>query len=219
MESSTGMRLPDDVIDAARAAIGGGDIRHEFAWMSWAGTVWRLEGASKAVYVKRAADLEDERDRLEWLRGRWPVPELIGLYHGFGDDWLLTHAVRGVPLNDRSVTWDGQKTAKFMGKTLRELHRVDASDCPFGGPPKGGEVLVHGDYCSPNVLVEDGRLSALVDVGRARVADPRVDFAAAVWGLQYNFGPGHAPAFLEAYGAPPMSEREIERLRRSYTKR
>jgi len=213
------MRLPDDVAEAARMALGGGEIRHEFAWMSWAGTVWRLEGESKSIYVKRAAHLDDERDRLEWLEGRWPVPELIGLFHGFGDDWLLTHAVRGVPMNDRSITWDGPTTATRLGEILRELHSIDATDCPFGGPPERGEVLVHGDYCSPNVLVENDRLSALVDVGRARVDSPRVDFAAAIWSLQYNFGPGFAQIFLDAYGTPPMTEREIERLRRSYSRR
>lgn len=211
--------MPDQVVAAARGAIGGGAFRHEFAWMSWAGTVWRLEGDSGVVYVKRAADLKDEKVRLEWLRGRWPVPELIGLYHGFGDDWLLTHAVRGVPLNDRSIKWDGSTMARRLGEILRELHAVDATDCPFGGPPQPGEVLVHGDYCSPNVLVEDGRLSALVDVGRARVDSPAVDFAAAIWSLQYNYGPGFAPEFLEAYGVPSMSDREIEKLRRSYSRR
>src|SRR5256885_2865086 len=50
-------------------------IREEFAWMSWAGTVWRLTGdAGVVIYVKRAADLAGERDRLGWLAGRWPVP-------------------------------------------------------------------------------------------------------------------------------------------------
>lgn len=213
------MRMPEEVAEAARVALGGGEIHREFAWMSWAGTVWRLEGESGVIYVKRAAHLEEERDRLEWLKGRWPVPELIGLYRGFGDDWLLTHAVRGVPLNDTSIKWDGRTMARRLGAILRELHSVDASDCPFGGPPQPGEVLVHGDYCSPNVLVEDGRLSALVDVGRARVDSPKVDFAAAIWSLQYNHGPGFAPEFLVAYGVPPMTDREIERLRRSYSKR
>ncbi len=78
---------------------------------------------------------------------------------------------------------------------------------------------MHGDYCSPNVLVEEGNLTALVDVGRARIDSPRVDFAAAIWGLQYSFGPGFAREFLDAYGTPPMTDREIERLRRSYSKR
>lgn len=218
MGSPAGVELPDDVVAAARAATGGGDLQHEFAWMSWAGTVWRLDGASGAVYVKRAEHLAGEAERLAWLRGRWPVPELIGLFHGFGDDWLLTHAVRGVALSDRSINWDGATMARRLAEILLDLHAVDASDCPFG-EAGSGHVLVHGDYCAPNVLVEDGELSALVDVGGARLDEPRVDWAAAIWSLRYTYGPASARVFLDAYGAPPMSDQEIERLRRSYSRR
>ena len=209
--------MPDVVRAAAREALGGDDLRHEFAWMSWAGTVWRLEGKTRVVYVKRAAHLEGERDRLAWLGGRWPVPQLIGLFHGFGDDWLLTHAVRGQPLNDRSIPWTPEAMAARLGEILRGLHSTDGTGCPFGeaGP---GHVLVHGDYCLPNVLVEDGELSALVDVGGAGLGDPQVDLAAGVWTLQYNYGPGHARAFLDSYGWKPMTDSEIEKLRRRYAR-
>ena len=217
MGSSTGLRLPPVVRAAAAGVLGGGELRHEFAWMSWAGTVWRLEGASGTIYVKRAAHLSGERDRLAWLSGRWPVPDLIGLYHDFGDDWLLTRAVRGVPLNDRSMDWEPSRMATRLAEILRELHAVDATGCPFGDP-KPGHVLVHGDYCLPNVLVEDGRLSALVDVGQSGLGDPKVDLAAGVWSLQYNYGPGHAREFLDSYGAPPMTDEAIEKLRRRYAR-
>ena len=79
-------------------------------------------------------------------------------------------------------------------------------------------MLVHGDYCLPNVLVEDGELSALVDVGGAGLGDPQVDLAAGVWTLQYNYGPGHARAFLDSYGWKPMTDSEIEKLRRRYAR-
>jgi len=209
--------MPDVVRAAVREALGGDDLRHEFAWMSWAGTVWRLEGKTRVVYVKRAAHLEGERDRLAWLGGRWPVPQLIGLFHGFGVDWLLTHAVRGQPLNDRSIPWTPEAMAARLGEILRGLHSTDGTGCPFGeaGP---GHVLVHGDYCLPNVLVEDGELSALVDVGGAGLGDPQVDLAAGVWTLQYNYGPGHARAFLDSYGWKPMTDSEIEKLRRRYAR-
>ena len=209
--------MPDVVRAAVREALGGDDLRHEFAWMSWAGTVWRLEGKTRVVYVKRAAHLEGERDRLAWLGGRWPVPQLIGLFHGFGDDWLLTHAVRGQPLNDRSIPWTPEAMAARLGEILRGLHSTDGTGCPFGeaGP---GHVLVHGDYCLPNVLVEDGELSALVDVGGAGLGDPQVDLAAGVWTLQYNYGPGHARAFLDSYGWKPMTDSGIEKLRRRYAR-
>ena len=184
--------------------------------MSWAGTVWRLRGSEGAVFVKRAADLSAERDRLGWLAGRWPVPELIGYFHDAGDDWLVTRAVVGVPMYDRSLGWSADRVATILGETLRDLHATDASGCPFG-LRKPGHVLIHGDYCLPNVLVHDGRFSAVVDVGLAGLGKPDVDLAAGLWTLQYNFGPGFGRGFLEAYGWPPMSDEAIEKLRRRYS--
>jgi aminoglycoside phosphotransferase len=120
-------------------------------------------------------------------------------------------------LADRSIGWPPPEVARRLGEILRDLHRVDASGCPFGDA-RPGHVLVHGDYCLPNVLIEHGRLGGLVDVGRAGLADPLVDLAAGLWSLQYNFGPRHARQFLDAYGAPPMTDHEIERLRRRYAR-
>ena len=185
--------------------------------MSWAGTVWRLEGAAGVVYVKRAADLKAERDRTLWLAGRLPVPEVLGLFHAFGDDWLLTRAVEGVPLHDRSVGWEPSRVARRLGEILRDIHAVDATGCPFGEAKKGN-VLTHGDYCLPNVLVKDGRLSALIDMGGSGLGDPQIDLAAGVWTLQYNYGSGYAREFLDGYGWPPMSDKAIERLRRRYAR-
>ncbi len=44
------MRLPTAVRAAALAAVGGTRLQKEFAWMSWAGTVWRLEGQNGAPH-------------------------------------------------------------------------------------------------------------------------------------------------------------------------
>jgi kanamycin kinase len=183
--------------------------------MSWAGMVWRLEGESGAVYVKRAADLADERDRTVWMSGRLPVPEVVGLFHAYGDDWLVTRAVAGKPLSDRRIGLEPGQIARLHGEILRVIHATDATGCPFGtaGPES---VLIHGDYCLPNVMVVDGRLSGLIDLGGTGLGDPEDDLAAGIWTLQYNFGPGMARDFLDAYGAPRMTDKAIERLRRKY---
>jgi aminoglycoside phosphotransferase len=216
-KSSSPMRLPPAVSAAALAAVGGTRLQKQFAWMSWAGTVWRLEGQSGAVYVKRAAHLVGEYERTKWLAGRLPVPEVLGLFNAFGDDWLLTRAVPGVPLADKSLSWEPARVARRLGEILREIHSTDATGCPFG--ERGvGHVLIHGDYCLPNVLVVDGRLSGLIDVGGAGLGDPQDDLAAGVWTLQYNYGAGLAREFLDAYGWPPMSDRAIEHLRRRYSR-
>jgi aminoglycoside phosphotransferase len=152
----------------------------------------RLGGESGAVYVKRAADLAGERDRLAWLSGRWPVPEVVGFYHAAGDDWLMTREAAGIPLYYPSVGLPPEGVARLLGEILRDLHHTDPEHCPFG-TPKRGHVLVHGDYCLPNVLVGGGKLSALVDVGGAGLGDPRQDLAAGIWTLQYNYGTGFRP--------------------------
>jgi aminoglycoside phosphotransferase len=209
-------QLPVEVRAAAEAALGGTPISEEFAWMSWAGTAWRLRGSDGDVFVKRAAQLSAERDRLGWLAGRWPVPELVGFFQDAGDDWLVTRAVGGVPMYDASVGWEPERVAATLGEILRELHATDTTGCPFG-VRKRGHVLIHGDYCLPNVLVQDGRFSAVVDVGLAGLGNPDVDLAAGLWTLHYNFGAGFGRPFLEAYGWPPMSDEAIEKLRRRYS--
>jgi aminoglycoside phosphotransferase len=233
------MRLPAEVLAAAESALGTRRFGSEFAWMSWAGTVWRLGGDSGAVFVKRAADLAGERDRLAWLAGRLPVPEVVGFVHAYGDDWLLTRELSGIHLYNASLGWDPERVARRFGEILREIHATDGSGCPFGEEAPG-HVLIHGDYCLPNVLVEarrgagpsfsppgeeaaqgaggDGGLAGLVDVGRAGLGDARDDLAAGVWTLHYNYGHGFAPAFVDAYGAPPMTAKEIEALRRRYAR-
>ena len=211
------LRLPPEVRSAAEAALGARRFRSEFAWLSWAGTVWRLAGDSGAVFVKRAAELEGEKSRLEWLAGRLPVPEVVGFVRANGDDWLLTREIPGVPLYDASLGWEPPRVARRFGEILRAIHSVDVSECPFGAAAES-HVLIHGDYCLPNVLVQEGGLAGLVDMGRAGRGDPRDDLAAAFWTLHYNYGHGFAPDFLDAYGAPPMTDREIERLRRRYGK-
>ncbi len=220
MESSTPspLVLPPGVRAAVVAATGESSMEPEFAWLSWSGTAWRIAGRSGAVFVKRAAALEGERARLAWLAGRWPVPEVVGLIHESGDDWLITREVAGVPIFHPSVGMDPPRAARLLGEILRDLHATDPSGCPFGVRVRGS-VLIHGDYCLPNVLVSSGRLSGIVDVGRSGLGRPDDDLAAGVWTLQYNFGPGFAPDFLEAYGWPPMTDQAIEKLRRRYSSR
>jgi aminoglycoside phosphotransferase len=210
--------LPDEVRSAAQAALGAVSFSDEFAWLSWGGTVWRLVAETGSVYVKRASDLRGERDRIGWLAGRLPVAEVVGFVHAYGDDWLLTRELPGVHLYHASLGWDASRVARRFGEIVGEVHSIDASSCPFGQAAPG-HVLIHGDFCLPNVLVVEGQLTGVVDVGRAGLGDPRDDLAAGLWSLHYNFGHAYGKQFLEAYGAPAMTDRDMERLRRRYTKR
>ncbi len=136
---------------AALEAIGGNEIAGELAWDEL-GRDGMAPGREKGnVYVKRAADLAPERDRLAWLADRWPVPEVIGFFRRRRR--LAGHERgEGVPLYDASVGLTPDRIAETARRDpARILHATDATGCPFG-VRKRGNVLIHGDYCLPNVF-------------------------------------------------------------------
>jgi len=68
-------------------------------------------------------------------------------------------------------------------------------------------VLCHGDYCFPNILVQDGRATGYLDLGEMGLADRWWDLAVATWSCDWNVGPGYQDLFLEAYGIQRDEER------------
>ena len=62
-------------------------------------------------------------------------------------------------------------------------------------------VIVHGDYCLPNVLMKDSKFSAMIDLGQAGVGDRHIDLYWALWSLWYNLGTDqYTDCFLDYYG-------------------
>ena len=63
-------------------------------------------------------------------------------------------------------------------------------------PWDGSPVWIHSDLLRPNVLVRDGRISAVIDFGAVGIGDPATDVIAA-WAV---FGPAGRAAFRAALG-------------------
>ncbi len=60
--------------------------------------------------------------------------------------------------------------------------------------------VCHGDYCPPNILLEDWVAVGFLDLGELGVADRWWDLAIATWSLDWNLGPGYEDLFLAEYG-------------------
>jgi kanamycin kinase len=63
------------------------------------------------------------------------------------------------------------------------------------------EVLLHGDYCLPNIMLDNWRFSGFIDVGNGGVGDRHIDLFWAVWTFWYNLKTNkYEDRFLDAYG-------------------
>ena len=63
------------------------------------------------------------------------------------------------------------------------------------------DTLLHGDYCLPNIMLDNWQFSGFIDVGRGGVGDRHVDLYWGAWTLQYNLKTdAWRDHFLDAYG-------------------
>ena len=67
--------------------------------------------------------------------------------------------------------------------------------------PSFEPVFSHGDYCLPNIMLDDWRFSGFIDLGNGGAGDRHVDLFWGMWSLQFNLKTDqYAERFLDAYG-------------------
>ena len=73
------------------------------------------------------------------------------------------------------------------------------------------EVLLHGDYCLPNIILDHWAFSGFVDVGNGGIGDRHIDILWGIWTLHYNLHTlQYTDRFMDAYGRDKV---EPEKLR------
>ncbi len=69
------------------------------------------------------------------------------------------------------------------------------------------EVLLHGDYCLPNIMLNDWRFSGFIDVGNGGIGDRHIDLFWGAWTLWFNLKTNqYRDRFLDAYGRDKIDE-------------
>ena len=62
-------------------------------------------------------------------------------------------------------------------------------------------VLLHGDYCLPNIMLDNWNFSGFIDLDSAGVGDRHIDIFWGIWTLWFNLGTyEHSSRFLDGYG-------------------
>ena len=73
------------------------------------------------------------------------------------------------------------------------------------------DVLLHGDYCLPNIMLSDWKFSGFIDLGNGGVGDRHIDLFWGAWTLWFNLKTDQYRArFFDAYGRDKI---EMEMLR------
>ncbi len=63
------------------------------------------------------------------------------------------------------------------------------------------DTLLHGDYCLPNIMLDDWKFSGFIDLGNGGVGDRHVDLFWGAWTLYFNLKTDrYRDRFLDAYG-------------------
>ena len=79
----------------------------------------------------------------------------------------------------------------------QELHRIVEAN----RESLLGDVLLHGDYCLPNILFDNWSFSGFIDLGNGGVGNRHVDLYWGAWTLRFNLGTDEFRSlFFDAYG-------------------
>ena len=63
------------------------------------------------------------------------------------------------------------------------------------------DVLIHGDFCLPNIILDGWQFSKFIDVGCGGIGDRHIDLFWGAWTLNFNLGTDeYRDVFFDAYG-------------------
>lgn len=108
---------------------------------------------------------------------------------------------------ERGLVDEDDLQPEYQGKTASELYKMLLDRIP----PREDLVFTHGDYCLPNIILKDTKVSGFIDLGRAGVADRYQDLALAVRSLKYNLQSDKlVDLFFEIYGIEDVDQSKVD---------
>lgn len=131
------------------------------------------------------------------------------------------------PVKDRITEYLSLAARNYKNDSYNKEHFPDSfgyrsADEAFRALSEGrhlmkNEVLIHGDYCLPNIMLDCWRFSGFIDLGNAGVADRHIDLFWGRWSLGFNLSmlsvsdtDKYGERFLDAYGRDKI---DTDRLR------
>ena len=163
-------------------------------------------------YIKIAEKgiLSEEADMVKLFHNKRLGVELIS-YVSENKDYMITRPAIG---EDATHYLDNpEKLCSVLAETMKFLHSRQISDVPVSLCMKSyknelntgilkQDTFIHGDFCLPNIILNDWKFSSIIDVGLAGVGDRHIDIYWALWSLNFNLKTDkYTDYFLSLYGS------------------
>ena len=129
--------------------------------------------------------LREEYEKDGWISGMISSPKPIIFTEDGGRAFYLREHLPGENLCKDEFLNNPEFLVELLVNAINTLHNAEILDKRYV-LDEGYDTLIHGDFCLPNILVKDGKISGFIDLGDAGIGDPWRDYAWCIWSLEYN---------------------------------
>ena len=127
------------------------------------------------------------------------------------------------PVQDRSLPYvksllEGYAGGKYEGSLFEGLWEFSSVQEAWQTAKEGigsleNTVLIHGDYCLPNILLDDWKISGFIDLGNAGIGDRHIDILWGIWTMKYNLHTvRYTDRFIDAYGRDAVDRDKLRSI-------
>ncbi|MBQ7307528.1 MAG: phosphotransferase [Clostridia bacterium] len=137
---------------------------------------------------KNISRLEREKEKIDWLKDKLPVPQIIAFEIEDNKAYLLETFMQGKTLIDKDILKDPILVCSLLAKAINLLSSPTLKNSPFSCPDSQGLDFVHGDLCLPNILTDGENITGFIDLESSGLGDKWFDISWSIWSLCYNLG-------------------------------
>ena len=127
----------DDIPVDIRELLAGASLQTVSSGLSGTRVYRSVRPEGSACYLKVAdapwqrEELLAEKERLEWLQGRLPVPQVYAFSADERQSFLLLSEIPGLESCDTSFERDVPTIVRLLAEGLRLIHNAEIANCPF----------------------------------------------------------------------------------------
>ena len=110
----------------------------------------------------------------DYLTGKVPVSQTIIFVIENEKAYYIKTRVKGNHLIQERYLSDPKELAKLLAQAMNMLHSLDIQDCPIKSPDSEGNCFIHGDFCLPNILVDEEEISGFIDTEASGIGKNKV---------------------------------------------